>query len=225
MTGCRKCVRLLTWKRKCLPAQSYHTTIVKTTIFCLTCLVNANIWESNIYEEFTMSHKIRTERVEVFCCVCGRLFDVKPAILAAGQGKYCSRECMQDGKRNPRTVICHTCGMEFETTAYMLKHGMANKCKSCHSLWKKAKRRVKRYCLGYAEWRRRVYGRDEYTCQHCGSMDRNNLNAHHIIPFSCDESLRTEISNGITLCVKCHVKEHKRLKKMLNSQTDFFIVG
>ena len=72
------------------------------------------------------------------------------------------------------------------------------------------------------KWRDSVFARDDYTCQHCGDNSGGNLNAHHIIPFSKDESLRFEVSNGITLCEKCHKKEHKRLLISKTGQTDIF---
>ena len=62
----------------------------------------------------------------------------------------------------------------------------------------------------YRIWRKQVYERDNYTCQHCGKKG-GRLNAHHIKPFSKWENLRTEVDNGITLCEKCHKKLHKEV--------------
>jgi hypothetical protein len=60
------------------------------------------------------------------------------------------------------------------------------------------------------KWRKAVFERDHYTCQHCGDSRGHNLNAHHIIPFSKDETLRYELDNGITLCMVCHNKIHRK---------------
>ena len=61
----------------------------------------------------------------------------------------------------------------------------------------------------YKEWRTKVFERDKYTCQHCNQVG-GDLNAHHIKPFAKYKELRFEVSNGLTLCVECHKKEHRR---------------
>jgi hypothetical protein len=67
---------------------------------------------------------------------------------------------------------------------------------------------------GYSEWRRAVLERDLYICQNCG--DTYKLRVHHIKPYkACPES-RIDINNGITLCEKCHKKEHSRHREGKN---------
>jgi len=59
----------------------------------------------------------------------------------------------------------------------------------------------------YAEWRKSVFARDNYTCSVCG--DRGvKICAHHIKSFSEHENLRLEISNGETMCKDCHINFH-----------------
>ena len=59
----------------------------------------------------------------------------------------------------------------------------------------------------YKKWRLKVFKRDDYTCTHCGKRG-GNLNAHHIKSFANFPDLRFKLENGITLCKKCHKKEH-----------------
>ena len=55
----------------------------------------------------------------------------------------------------------------------------------------------------YKEWRRKVFERDDWTCQGCGEIG-GILNADHIQPFAYFPELRFELDNGRTLCLKCH---------------------
>lgn len=59
-------------------------------------------------------------------------------------------------------------------------------------------------------WRKSVFERDHYICQECGAT--SDLNAHHIKLWSKVPSLRFDVSNGVTLCVKCHQKKHPNIK-------------
>lgn len=66
--------------------------------------------------------------------------------------------------------------------------------------------RAGRNSKDYRKFRKRVLKRDEYTCQNCGC--KRNLQVHHILPYAFYPSERINLSNGITLCKKCHYKEH-----------------
>jgi hypothetical protein len=54
----------------------------------------------------------------------------------------------------------------------------------------------------YQGWRTKVLKRDNYTCQCCG--EKNFLHVHHIRNFDERKDLRYVVSNGITLCERCH---------------------
>jgi hypothetical protein len=66
-----------------------------------------------------------------------------------------------------------------------------------------------RNSIEYRKWRNAVFSRDNYTCLYCGERG-GRLNAHHKKPWSTFKALRYDISNGITLCEKCHRAEHRR---------------
>lgn len=62
----------------------------------------------------------------------------------------------------------------------------------------------------YKLWREAVFKRDKYTCVLCkiknGKGKTIILNADHIKQFAYYPELRFKLSNGRTLCVKCHKK-------------------
>ncbi len=80
-----------------------------------------------------------------------------------------------------------------------------------------------RNCDKYIEWRFSVFERDKFLCSRCGKKSNGDLNAHHKKAFiqiikrnkietieeavSCNELW--DVENGITLCKRCHQKEHK----------------
>ncbi len=59
------------------------------------------------------------------------------------------------------------------------------------------------------KWSRAVRERDGHICKDCGTSGR--LHAHHIVCLQecIDSSLEFDVSNGVTLCPKCHGKRHK----------------
>jgi len=65
------------------------------------------------------------------------------------------------------------------------------------------------------EWRKEVFKRDGHKCVKCGSTD--NLEAHHIIPWSVAPELRINLNNGETLCNSCHADEHIEIKNFILS--------
>jgi hypothetical protein len=78
--------------------------------------------------------------------------------------------------------------------------------KEKHFNWKggsDAARRGARALPEYAEWRRAVFERDDYTCRTCGARGVR-LEAHHIKPYASHPELRLDVSNGIALCKGCH---------------------
>lgn len=72
----------------------------------------------------------------------------------------------------------------------------------------------------YVVWRTEVFRRDQYTCQICGAMGYQ-LAAHHLDGYSWCIDKRTDISNGITLCVSCHRQFHSTYGNRNNTNEQF----
>lgn len=72
----------------------------------------------------------------------------------------------------------------------------------------------------YHDWRKAVFGRDHFLCCCCGSRGdwKYGVQAHHIVNWSENISLRYDIKNGITLCKRCHDMFHHIYGKKHNTQ-------
>ena len=68
-----------------------------------------------------------------------------------------------------------------------------------------------RWTPRYREWRTSVLLRDGNSCVDCGSTQR--LHAHHIKAWAKHKDLRYDVTNGQTLCAKCHQKHHKWINR------------
>lgn len=76
---------------------------------------------------------------------------------------------------------------------------------------------IPHYYLKMKIWTAKVIEADNMTCKDCGCENdfKNRLQAHHIIPVRDIENpeLLFDVSNGITLCMKCHYKIHYHEKE------------
>ncbi len=66
-------------------------------------------------------------------------------------------------------------------------------------------------------WRKKIFERDDYTCQTCGlesEPSSNKLDSHHIKNFKDYPELRYDMNNGQTLCKACHARLHYNLNKI-----------
>ena len=89
----------------------------------------------------------------------------------------------------------HSCFDELKTKIdYMMKleKSYSKKCRKSDA---------------YQKWKSFVKTRDKGKCKICKST--KHIHIHHIKNFKQYPHLRLEVTNGITLCQKCHIKIHK----------------
>lgn len=154
------------------------------------------------------------------CNYCKEKFDSKSR---NSKQKYCSRSCARKGSPNKnqfkKGVPSWNTGLSVSgmsgkamTQQHKDKISKANSGKNAPN-WKggisEENYRLRRTGR-YKAWRKMVFERDGYICQHCGDKStkgkRVRLNADHIKPFALYPHLRFELSNGRTLCEPCHRK-------------------
>lgn len=131
--------------------------------------------------------KSNIKRVKCKCSNCGEIFTLRPSEAKGKNNVYCSRSCKDEGhgkiyrgENHPRYNPEMTLKERVEGRKY----------------------------FEYYVWRNKVYERDDYTCLKCGDSRGGNLVAHHILNYSEHPHLRTELSNGVTLCNSCHKDFH-----------------
>jgi len=150
-----------------------------------------------------------------------------PSRVKSTPKNFCSRTCLckfngNKAKQKADTrKICKVCSIEF-TVRKSEAHRFSTCSKKCQRLsrteennpnWQGGKtiqRQSEMAKIEYKQWRKSVYIRDNYTCQHCGQIG-GNLEAHHIKSWKDYPELRHEITNGVTLCIRCHRKTFKNL--------------
>ena len=120
------------------------------------------------------------------CKWCGKDAIMIICRTRPNRGKFCSKECYtkwqkskeNKGENNPRWVV----GGRHESRSQLSRRSKS---------WK--------------IWRKKVYTRDNYTCVLCGKT-HCLVDPHHILPKALFPKLKYLVSNGVTLCRKCHKK-------------------
>lgn len=59
-------------------------------------------------------------------------------------------------------------------------------------------------------WREQTLTRDRYTCQKCGGVATI---AHHIHPVKVSPESKFDLSNGLAVCISCHLRIHHQLRR------------
>ena len=118
----------------------------------------------------------RKDKVEITCIVDGKKKMVFPSAIKNGGGKFCSRACYHKYYSGEN----HTNWTGGFTEAnYQLRKA------------------------GNRPWRNSVLQRDHYACVECFTK-YSPLEVDHIYPWALFPELRYDLSNGRTMCQKCH---------------------
>ena len=126
-------------------------------------------------------------------CDCGTEKEIPNDSLKGGRSKSCG--CLQRDKAKIHLDELHKIQIGEEHPNW--KGGV---CKRRENIM--AQKR-------YKDFRKKVFERDNYTCDLCGKGS-NRLNAHHLNSYNLYPEQAFDIDNGITLCQKCHKAYHHK---------------
>jgi len=74
----------------------------------------------------------------------------------------------------------------------------------------------------HIKWSRAVKTRDFFTCQICGTGGYEvHLESHHMNSYDWAVNERYDLTNGVTLCKKCHTQYHQYTSFGNNTKQDF----
>jgi len=175
------------------------------------------------------------KQIEKKCEVCEKFFEKKIGCSEFNwiRQKHCSRSCSAKAMSKNNKGICSNTGRTHIKKGQRLSP--ATEFKPGQESWLKGKKnphftglnnprwkggvtplnKKDRWSVEAKNFRKEIFKRDEYTCQHCRRSrkagDRVILNAHHLKSFSEHKKLRFVKSNVITLCKECHDKIHYSL--------------
>lgn len=140
------------------------------------------------------------------CEECGDTFE-RHTTRNDGEPSYCSNECRYAGRRERIILNCDECGEEIERIP--AKVSDTNFCsRECKHEYFNDPETDFWQSNDWKDWRDSVFERDNYTCQDCGT-EGGDLNAHHVERRYESPDMETDVDNGVTLCVECHVKRHE----------------
>lgn len=91
--------------------------------------------------------------------------------------------------------------------SYFQTHKGKNHPRYNHDLTDDEREKIRYTDPEYREWINRVKQDANYTCDCCGKRG-GELHSHHLYSYSKHKDLRTDIDNGVCLCVDCHRKFH-----------------
>lgn len=183
----------------------------------------------------------RKDIVKSHCDYCGEEISINKTRQQSGL-HFCSLSCKKkyQDEHNRAKLICKFCNKEFVTTKYQAEHGRKFCSEACYKEYisqeKDTYAKIQHYLRGtkqYTVWRNAVLKNDNYMCRKCGSKD--NLNVHHCnihlheicqkynfhIPTILQSIEFNDVSNGESLCLKCHIDEHPNNEKLRNIYGQF----
>lgn len=123
--------------------------------------------------------------------------DHREKISAANKGKYGNRTGVKLSKESREKISKNRKNKLVGSDNPSWKGGITNSIQKI------------RNTPEYSEWREHIVIRDNHTCRYCGNTDVK-LHVHHILDIHNNIGLVLNPNNGVTLCIPCHRKQHRK---------------
>lgn len=134
------------------------------------------------------------------------------------QKKFNNYQKIPQGEKHPKYIkkeikICPNCDQEFLKSWKTGNTFCSRECWRIHNRGKNhpnynpfLDRVNKKDLPEYKLWSFKIKEISGFKCVKCAS--KKELNSHHIESWANNKKLRFDLSNGICLCKKCHIKLH-----------------
>ncbi len=171
-------------------------------------------------------NKYMYKEVSIKCDHCGIGFNKNLAKYLKAKSHFCSARCQHRfirgvNHQNYNTVVikCSQCRKDVARCPSLLRDNVFCDQK-CYGDWVSENNRGENHpnwtggtdesrrlrgTKEWADWRREVYERDDYTCQLC-FLKGLELQPHHVRRRVDYPELTFDVGNGVTLCKECHYK-------------------
>lgn len=156
------------------------------------------------------------------CRVCDKEMALLPwQMKTENDGKFCSKKCFYIGRR-PGFVIgkrlpwlIHNKPHTDEAKRKISLAGIGKHDGPKNWRWINDRSKVKvsdrsQHDPLYKQWCKGVKNRDGWACMMKSEECSGRLEAHHVVPWRLEQSLRYETSNGITLCKYHHPRKREK---------------
>lgn len=187
---------------------------------CECCGVSFYGIKTRKYCGYKCSKKVREKKILKICETCGKEYYVQ--LYRKYDNKYCSASCKAKKQSSDTIEIkCTNCQKSFKRKSHKISKTNNFCCHKCsaeynsgknHYEWKQD-RCSANYKNALKKWSLQIKENAKYICKECGESDKDCLQSHHIKHKSSHPELSLDLTNGICLCMKCHLEKHKDDKK------------
>ncbi len=186
--------------------------------------------------------RLKNDKIKFKCAVCGKkIWRSKSQVTSKYQ--FCSRDCSYKGRslgyvertitkpyntvksleEEKQCLLCHTNFFTRKTkqkycTRHCFEQSHKERMRGSNNPSYIDGRSKNTRCYRGDDWkdiRKKIYERDQWTCQDCGKhCEGREIQCHHIIPYK--ETQDNSEDNLVTLCVSCHGKYGGKKPKLFS---------